>query len=188
MSGSINETSFVMEEWYALRVFFNKASDISRELNEKGIETYLPMTNEVVETAGGKLVSRQRPLIGSLLFIRSRHDAVKALARNLSGRASVYAKAGNLSEPAPIPESEMTIFRLVTSCDGGPLEFLGGDLSRWSIGELVRVAAGPLKGAVGRICRIKGNRRLVVVVNGVCAVATAYVPARFLQKLNDSSS
>lgn len=177
-----------MEEWFALKVFYSRASDISDELTEMGYETYLPVVNEMVETADGKLVARKRPLIGSLLFVRALSSSIKSLSKSLAGKAVFYSKAGCPGVPAPIPEAEMTVFKLVTSADEGTLEFLGGDPSRWNVGEPVKVTAGPLSGAVGHICRIKGNRRLVVMVNGVCAVATAYVPARFLQKLNDSSS
>ena len=31
--------------------------------------------------------------------------------------------------------------------------------------------------------RIKGNRRLIVAIQGVCAVATAYIPQCFLRKI-----
>ena len=44
-----------------------------------------------------------------------------------------------------------------------------------------------ISGAEGHICRIRGNRRLVVSINGICAVATSYVPACFLQKLPEAT-
>ena len=45
------------------------------------------------------------------------------------------------------------------------------------------VTDGPFKGAEGCIHRIKGNRRLIVAIQGVCAVATAYIPQCFLRKI-----
>ena len=42
---------------------------------------------------------------------------------------------------------------------------------------------GKFKGAEGYICRIKKNSRLVVAIQGVCAVATSYIPQSFIQKI-----
>jgi len=47
----------------------------------------------------------------------------------------------------------------------------------------VRVIDGKFKGAEGYICRIKKNSRLVVAIQGVCAVATSYIPQSFIQKI-----
>lgn len=43
----------------------------------------------------------------------------------------------------------------------------------------MRVTEGPFKGAEGYIKRIKGNRRLIVSIEGVVAVATTYIPGVF---------
>ena len=50
-------------------------------------------------------------------------------------------------------------------------------------GVRVRVTEGPFKGAEGYIKRIKGNRRLIVSIEGVVAVATTYIPGCFLEKI-----
>ena len=78
----------------------------------------------------------------------------------------------------------MNIFILVTSSGEKGLEYLGDDRTEFYVGEPVRVIDGPFKGAEGYIRRIKGNRRLVVTIQGICAVATSYIPQCFLQKIN----
>jgi len=50
--------------------------------------------------------------------------------------------------------------------------------------DRVRVIDGEFKGAEGYIKRIKGNRRLVVAIEGVVAVATAYIPSCYLEKVD----
>ena len=45
------------------------------------------------------------------------------------------------------------------------------------------VTGGIFKGAEGYIKRIQGNKRLVVSIEGVVAVATSYIPAVYLEKL-----
>jgi transcription antitermination factor NusG len=53
-------------------------------------------------------------------------------------------------------------------------------------GDEVRVTGGPFKGAEGYIKRIRGNRRLVVALEGIIAVATTYIPGRFLEKMPEN--
>ena len=82
-----------------------------------------------------------------------------------------------------IPDREMNIFMLVTSSGEKGMEYLGADSTKFCRGERVRVIDGKFKGAEGYICRIKKNSRLVVAIQGVCAVATSYIPQSFIQKI-----
>lgn len=84
---------------------------------------------------------------------------------------------------AVIPEREMLMFRLVTSAQANGLEYLSDSVADYSVGQRVRVLQGPFRGAEGFIRRIRGNRRLVVSISGICAVATSYIPASFLERL-----
>ena len=45
------------------------------------------------------------------------------------------------------------------------------------------MTGGPLKGAEGYIRRIKKDRRLLVCIEGVIAVASSYIPAELLEKV-----
>jgi transcription antitermination factor NusG len=49
----------------------------------------------------------------------------------------------------------------------------------------VRVTEGPLKGAEGYIRRIRKDRRLLVSIEGVVAVATSYIPMSQLMKVEE---
>lgn len=80
----------------------------------------------------------------------------------------------------------MDIFMLVTSSGEQGMEYFGEDNPKFYKGERVRVIDGKFKGAEGVICRIRKNSRLVVTVQGVCAVATSYIPQAFLMKLQKS--
>ena len=47
----------------------------------------------------------------------------------------------------------------------------------------MRVTDGPFRGAEGSIQRIHGDRRLLVSIRGICAVATTYIPKAFLEEI-----
>ena len=51
-------------------------------------------------------------------------------------------------------------------------------------GDLVRIVDGKFKGVAGRVARVCGQQRVVVEVEGLCLVATAYVPSAFLERIN----
>lgn len=180
-SGAVSDS---VGRWYAVKVFYNRAVEVEASLNKLQIETYLPMTTVTSGNDGGKLIHREKPLIGSLLFIKADVDELKSVERLISGKGIMYRRPGEHKMPTPIPEAEMTLFKLVTSHIAGRVDFLGDDDVKWHEGDKVRVTAGPLEGAEGHICRIKGDRRLVVSVRGVCAVATSYIPSRFLKIIN----
>jgi transcription antitermination factor NusG len=48
-------------------------------------------------------------------------------------------------------------------------------------GDTVRITEGDFVGVVGKVARIKGQKRVVVALEGVCAIATAYIPSAFLE-------
>ncbi len=169
--------------WYALKVFFNKVFDIESALKEKNIECFIPCENVSVEHNGVKKVVR-KPMVSSLLFFQATEQEAIALQNAFNGRVLLYTRMRDLRRtPVVIPEREMNVFMLVCSSGESGMEYLGDDRIDFHAGEHVRVIDGPFKGAEGYIHRIKRNRRLIVSVKGVCAVATSYIPQCFLQKI-----
>lgn len=172
--------------WYAMKVFFNRTEAAATEISALGAEVYLPMQTVVTERNGMRK-RVQKPAIASLLFFRSDAETAEAASRRLNDRAMLYRmESSGRSIPAAISEREMQIFRLVVSSGAEGLEFIADDPQRFAKGDAVRVTGGPLAGAEGHIVRLRGDRRLVVSVRGVCAVATAYIPQCFLQPIEIS--
>lgn len=167
--------------WYALKVFYNRVFEIEQELNSCGLETYLPSETVVKVRNDGSRQECRRPVISSLVFFRATESRAIELQKQLNDRAMVYCRAGGSRCPAPIPDNEMNMFMLVTSSGEKGLEFLPAECE-YAIGERVRVTGGPFEGAEGYIRRVKGNKRLIVSISGLCAVATSYIPRCFLEK------
>lgn len=169
--------------WYALKVFYNKVFEIENYLREDGKESYIPVEETVTLVNGVKKVHRQ-PVIASLMFFRSTENYARKLQKRLKDRIIVYVDpTDEKKRPAAIPEREMNLFMLVTSSGDKGLEYFSDNHLTWHTGEHVHVTGGIFKGAEGYIRRIKGNRRLVVSIQGVCAVATSYIPGCFLEKI-----
>lgn len=168
-------------KWFAMKVFNNKAFEIERCLQGKEIETYIPIQWEERIVKGEKKKVR-KPAISSLIFLRFEEENVAEVEKQLYPRVYLY-RYRQSKNPAVIPEREMEVFKMITSTEDSKWEFVDIESIKFSTNDKVRVTGGPFEGAEGYIKRIKGNRRLVVAIEGVVAIATAYIPSCYLEKL-----
>ena len=172
------------QHWYAFKVFFNKVFEVDRNIRERNVETYFPVI-KTYKLSGDHHRMVQRPAISSLIFVRCSETEVWDIQKQLYGRVLLYThKTDGTKLASPIDEEEMRLFRLVTSVEDERLQYLDVDSVNYKEGQRVRVLDGPYKGCVGYIKRIKGNRRLLVAVEGLALVATSYIPSVFLEKIN----
>lgn len=151
-------------DWYAIKVFYNRVAALTEYLKGRDVEIYT------------------QKIVPSLVFVKAEEQLILDLRFERYQDLFVYSDR-QTRKPCVIPEDQMRVFRLVTSSGDEGLEYLGEDEPKYHEGDLVRVLAGPLKGAEGHIKRIKKDRRLVVSIAGVCAVATSYIPPALLEKI-----
>ena len=151
--------------WYAMKVYYNRVQPLIADCRERGVEFFAPAD-----------------VIGSLLFVRCREAELGQMAEEHRGQVWVYRNAAG-TQAAVIPDREMEVFRFVVTAGREGLELLGDDRPEYHEGDRVVVTGGPFKGAEGHIRRIKRDRRLVVSIRGVVAVATTYIHPSLLRKV-----
>ena len=202
----MNQASVNDISWYAYRVFMNKVSACrdtllyvntelgkTENLRSKNITTdllgaemdyYAPFERIDHVNSHGKRVVTEKPIIPSLFFLRGTQPQAEGFETYMSGKAKLYRRVINqLITPIAIPLRQMQMFMMVSSGDQEGLEYFSDGAFDWKKGERVRVIDGRFKGLEGEIKRINGNKRLIVAIEGVCAVATAYIPRCFLEKI-----
>jgi transcription antitermination factor NusG len=170
--------------WYVLKAYYNNVDSILSTLKAHSEETYIPMETIMREDREGSMVKTTRPLIPGMVFFRCDGREVLVLRELLTDKAFIYHRhVGDRREPAPINDKELNNFRrFVASCQH--YEHVDCQSINLSKGHRVRVIDGPYKGFEGRVCRVKGNRHLVIAVTGACAVMLIdYIPHDFLQKI-----
>ena len=150
--------------WYALKVYYNRIQPLIADCIASGLEYFAPV--EVIK---------------SLLFLHCDKSAMASFVVNHRKQVWVYYNSER-TQAAEIPDREMEVFRFVVTAGHDGLEVLGDDRPEYHVGERVVVTDGPFKGAEGYIKRIKRDRRLIVSINGVGAVATAYIHPSLLRK------
>ena len=57
------------------------------------------------------------------------------------------------------------------------------NIPNFQMGQKVRVIEGEFKGIVGIVSRWRGQQRVGITLQGLCIIATAYVPSAFLESL-----
>ena len=170
--------------WYAFKVFYNKVFEIDGELRKQGVETFFPKVR-VYKSLEDKQKEQYKPAISSLIFVHCSEGMVWDLQKSFYGKVMLFThKTDGTKKASPVNEEEMRVFMLVTSGEDDRLQYLDVDSINYKEGQKVRVLDGPYKDCIGYIKRIKGNRRLLVAVEGIALVATSYIPSVFLEKIN----
>ena len=150
--------------WYALKVFYNRTERVREEISGLAKEIYAP-----------------RNVISSLMFVRTTPAKLEYIRKDHYKHLKVYSQPGERT-PYVIPDREMAAFRLVADhFHEGMLILQDEAYTRFREGGRVRVKEGPFKGAEGYIKRIRKDRRLLVAIEGVIAVATSYIPPENLE-------
>ncbi len=199
--------------WYAIKVFFNKVFRMEDILSDKDLETYLPVQKIQLKgrehmlaarrlaqvddyhrrdaryIQEGPVIYERRPLVTSLIFVKASSEEILQVSISLRdeqimGRSLGFVyKTADWKEFASIPQKQMESFRLVVESGQSGLDFYSADAFELKEGDKVKVLEGPLAGAEGYIKRIKKNRRLLVCIEGVIAVATSYIPEKYLERI-----
>lgn len=175
------------ECWYALKVFYNRVFELEKQLSQEGVRSYIPLLHEDHRRQGTKRYRKRKPAFRPCV-----HPPKRTLSARIAGP----------------DESELSVHGLLrpgnekTGSHSGPgngavhadhfrRHLRPGIFQRRSDRLPFRatrsgVTGGPFKGAEGYIKRIRGNRRLVVALEGIIAVATTYIPGRFLEKMPEN--
>ena len=120
----------------------NSALAVSERLEEVHAEPNVPTVN-VVEVKRGRKVERTRPIIEGYVFAR--------YAKRVRGVVNVLQSDGH---DATVSDAEVDAIAVRPPASA---------LCKWSVGQPVRIGAGPLMGCAARIVDIRSGRARVEV-------------------------
>ena len=172
-------------QWFPMRVTYHRELKIKGYLDDLGIENYVPMHYEVVNTKEG----RKRvlvPAIHNLVFIHSTQETITELKMTRQEFEPLRyiikpAREKNMAnEILRVPDYQMESFMRVASAEDERVLFLDYKDFIGKEGKRVRINEGTFAGVEGVIKRIKKNKHVVVQIEGVAAVALAFVPSSYL--------
>ncbi len=178
-----------MEEthWYALATSYCRELKLRSYLDTRGLETYIPMKYEFREK-NGRRERVLKPAIHNLIFVRSDRATLRSIKLVTTGSDSSFRWIMDTIKKEPIVISDRQMQSFVKVCDSrldGISYFNNKDVSYFTKGDKVRVASGPFEGIEGYLTRIHKDRCVVVVIDGLAAVATTFVHPSMLEKIKE---
>ena len=169
------------ECWYALRVSYSRELKLKEILDTHGLENFIPMSYKIIEKDGQRKRIRV-PAIHNLVFVHAAYGVLRSLQNEPVSRLAFYFLCHRgTRRPIVIPDSQMRNFMLVAGTEDESLLYLSPDEIPFEKGKRVRVLSGPFAGAVGVMLRLRKDRRVVVQVQGVMALATTFLHPTLLQ-------
>jgi transcription antitermination factor NusG len=140
--------------WFAVQTRHHHEKRIAERLQQAEIETFLPVHRSVHRWKNGVNAELELPLFPCYLFTRIK-DAQRL---NLLRQPGVIALAASNTSPTPIADDEISRLRLVAEkVKAQPHPYL-------TVGEQVRIIAGPLAGMAGILQRKKHELRVVISI------------------------
>ena len=154
MPGSSNESPAGQVAWFAAWTRSRHEATVLRQLEEKGLEGFLPTSSR-----WSRWKDRKKrvnfPLFPGYCFAHVPPDELLTV-RKCAGVVAIVSTDGR---PAAIPDREIESVRafLDSHLDGDPCPLL-------QEGAMVEVTSGPLRGVMGRLVRKGTQARLIISV------------------------
>lgn len=172
--------------WYVLRVTYQREITASKKLDELGIENYVPTIRSKIRNEKGLAIGwKTEPLVHNYIFVHDSYSNILNVKQgNLDYLRFVMGKddEGLNSVPQYVPDKQMSDFIKVVRTMGSKPVDPNIDLRK---GDRVRVLTGPFEGVEGIFVRMpnRHEKRVVVQIEGVAAVATQTLNASDVEKL-----
>ncbi|MDR0962943.1 MAG: UpxY family transcription antiterminator [Mediterranea sp.] len=169
--------------WYALRITYSRELALKKYLDDNEVENFIPMRYADVvknEQRTRKLV----PAVHNLVFVRTSRTHIDTIKQERGMTLPIrYIMDKETHLPIVIPERQMQNFIAVAGNIEQQAIYL--DVSEVNLrkGDRVRVVGGIFEGLEGKFLRIKNDRRVVVVIEGIMAVATAPIHPSLIERI-----
>jgi len=165
-------------QWYAAKVKYQTERKMKTWLDEQTIENFIPFRTILIERNGRK-IKREKPIIPGLLFIRTNYSTACNLPDGSRIKMFFMRNLEN-HKLLIVPDKQMQDFMFLLDFSESALRL---DNSNLKHGDRVRVIKGDFAGIEGELIRIKGHKRVVVRLEGLFSLATAYIPSAYLEKI-----
>ena len=163
--------------WYVANTC-RQEKKIKQRLDSMGIENFIPFQQIARKIHGvDKLI--EVPVIPNLVFIHTTFKSCMALIQEYAFDMR-YLRDRETGNFLIVPDKQMNDFMFLLDFSKEMVEVVNENLKK---GDKVRVIKGDFAGIEGELIRVKGHKRVVVRLEGVVSLATAYIPGSFLEKI-----
>lgn len=164
-------------QWYAFRMSVRTPHEVQAIARREGFETYYALRKQLKDASYDTPTDeafQDKPLLPSVIFVK----CTEAFAQKMQDSKKMwpYRMPGEKSL-CPITQRDIDVFRTAVESGCRNLEVIDENLA---MGDKVRVLDGIFKDQEGYIVKIRGDKRFVISIPGVVAIATIYIPKHLL--------
>lgn len=175
--------------WYAMRATYQRGLDAKQFLDQQGIENFIPMHYEIIT----RYKRKKRvfvPVIRNLIFVHTIPSIIKQAKIDIAYMQYLTTVEEEKRIPIIVPDFQMQQFIAVAGTYDDQLVYLMPSEINLEKGTKVRVHGGPFDGVEGVFIKIKGvkNKRVVVSIQGITAVATAEIHPDLIEVISQKKS
>lgn len=159
---------------------------------KEGVDTYVAL-KYAKKMKNGNVKRTKVPLIPNLVFVYCTRETLNRVVKKPSPPSEIvklylnktaFPESNGLHPPVEINPTIMSNFIKATSIDNKHIMMVNPDQCHFKGGDKVRVIDGEFKGVVGRVARVSGQQRVIIEIDNVGLLATAYIPSACLENLN----
>jgi transcription antitermination factor NusG len=173
-------------QWYVLRVTYQRELIAKAFFDEKSIESFVPTKKVYRINSAGRRVAREQAILHNYIFVRSTREVIDHIKSfELPYLRYVMHVQNDERRVMVVPEEQMRSFVAIAGSDDEQVMFLTPESVDLSKGDRVRIVAGVFEGAEGVLVKVSGvrNRRVVVKIEGVAAVAAPLLPIQMVERI-----
>jgi transcription antitermination factor NusG len=160
--------------WYVLYVRSCQEKRANSALSYSGIESYLPLVEEIRQWSDRKK-KVIKPLLPSYLFVKINSKRDIHFSKSADGVVD-FVKFG--SEYAKINVNEIDKIKSFLSCSD--IEKKDSTYEMPVKGQKMRIVLGPLKGLECQVDKSNSHTKVFVTINALRMNLTAHVPVNYL--------
>lgn len=173
-------------KWYVLRVTYQRELSTKEYLDKLHVENFVPVRVVRRRDSKGRFSRVREAAVHNYIFVRSTREVIDDLKTfRLPILRYVMHQQNGENQIMTVPESQMRNFIAVAANIDEPVIFLSPEEVVLSKGDKVRITDGVFMGVEGMFMRVKNtrDRRVVVKIDGITAVATASIPSALVEKI-----
>ena len=183
-----------VQNWYVLVVAYRTEQKMQAKLRELGkLEAFVPMRRTRRRDAQGKFRYDEKVAIHNYIFVHTTYNRLMALKKEYPFdleysllHRDVYEQGEKIGRaPVIVPRNQMLNFISVAGNEKERVQFLDVEKLDWEAGQRVRIIGGTFAGVEGIYLRTtkKHERRVVVKLDGIAAVATTALPSVLVEPI-----
>lgn len=154
-----------MVNWYVLKTKPRQEKAVRRNLLAMGVEIFLPTTTDYHYYGHGRKKKIESPVLPSMVFVRVEADDRFSIVNGMKYDVH-YLVDRNTNSSMVVSEKQMNDFMTVCNVPNVKLERVD-----FAVGDKVTICGGQFEGLQGIVSRINGNKRFVILLEGLASIA-----------------